>query len=369
MADEKPSVLVIDDSRTNRRIIVDALADDFQVSASEDGYSALIQAAAYPPDLILLDVVLPEMDGYEVCRRLKAKAETAAIPVIFITAFAEAYDVEKGFEVGAVDYVFKPLNLPIVKARVRNHVALSTAYKRLNHQNRALREAAELREQIEHITRHDLKSPINGILGLVRLLEGDSNLTENQRQTVHLIEDSAMRMLNLINLSLDMYKMERGTYHLQSETVNLIPLIDKIIRDNQSLIFTRKLRISIRNAQAKADQPFLVYGEELLCYSLLSNLMKNAIEASKPQQTITLDLSFQPNPVIRIHNETAVPIEIRDSFFEKFITHGKDQGSGLGTYSARLMAETQGGNIKMFSTESQGTTLEVTLVAPPIQGR
>jgi len=125
MAEEQQKILVVDDERLNINVLVDLLKPDYKMMAAKNGEQALKAVKiANPPDLILLDIMMPEMDGYEVCRRLKADEATRDIPVIFVTAMGETSDETKGLEVGAVDYLTKPISPPIVQARVKTHLAL-----------------------------------------------------------------------------------------------------------------------------------------------------------------------------------------------------------------------------------------------------
>jgi len=162
-----------------------------------------------PPDLILLDIMMPEMDGYEVCRRLRSDASTRDIPVIFVTARAEAADEVKGFELGAVDYIAKPINPYRVKARIRTHLLLRQAKHTLKLQNAELKEAARLREDVDHIMRHDLKGPLNSIIGSSQILLHSETRSEADRRRIESVEAAGYRMLNMVNLSLDLLKMER----------------------------------------------------------------------------------------------------------------------------------------------------------------
>jgi CheY-like chemotaxis protein len=125
MAEEQQKILVVDDERLNINVLVDLLKPDYKMMAAKNGEQALKAVRiAKPPDLILLDIMMPEMDGYEVCRRLKADDATRDIPVIFVTAMVDTSDETKGLEVGAVDYLTKPISPPIVQARVKTHLAL-----------------------------------------------------------------------------------------------------------------------------------------------------------------------------------------------------------------------------------------------------
>lgn len=148
---EKPVVLVVDDTETNIDILLEILSDDYEVSVALDGESALEIAFEDQPDIILLDIMMPGLDGYEVCRRLKQREETRAIPVIFVTAKSEVADEAKGFDLGGVDYIAKPISPPIVKARVKTHIQLKLAQDALANQNQILEDkvsqrTCELRE-------------------------------------------------------------------------------------------------------------------------------------------------------------------------------------------------------------------------------
>lgn len=149
-----PLVLIVDDNATNIDLLVSTLKDDYRLGIAKKGSSALEYAAKYHPDLILLDIMMPEMDGYEVCTRLKSDPETSTIPLIFITAKSETADKTRAFEMGAVDYITKPFHAAEVKARVRTHIALEEMQSRLQSHNLQLEQLVqqktlELREMLE----------------------------------------------------------------------------------------------------------------------------------------------------------------------------------------------------------------------------
>ncbi|MBF0112908.1 MAG: response regulator, partial [Desulfamplus sp.] len=170
----KKNILIVDDTEANIDILVDTLGDDYEVSVAMDGESAIEDVRTNPPDLILLDIMMPGIDGYEVCRRLKADEKSKAIPIIFITALSQVEDETKGLKLGAVDYVTKPISPSIVKARVENHLELKQAREELERQNHILQENIHLREEIDRISRHDLKTPLNSIISIPRILLQDS---------------------------------------------------------------------------------------------------------------------------------------------------------------------------------------------------
>ena len=360
------NILVVDDTPANLRLLAGILTDHgYAVRPVPNGKLALWGArGTMPSDLILLDIVMPDMDGYEVCQQLKADERTRDIPVIFLSALDDVLDKIKAFSVGGVDYITKPFEDQEVLARVQTHLELKHAREKLKQQNRELIEAARLREDVERITRHDLKTPLNSIIGFPQVMMRDGNLTAKQSKYLKMIKEAGLTMLNMINLSLDMFKMERGTYKLRPVPVNVLPVIRRIINDTDSLAIAKKLPtvILIDGKPADNEENFSVQGEELLCYSMLANLIKNALEASPDRERITVELADEEEmSVIRIHNKGAVPEDIRDRFFDRYVTSGKESGTGLGTYSARLTAETQGGSIHLDTSETKGTAVTVRL--------
>ena len=355
------SILVVDDNPDNLRVMMGLLENSgYKVRLAVEGELALSSIDAYPPDLILLDVNMPGMDGYETCRRIKAKPDLRSIPIIFVTAKTDEVDEEYGLRLGAVDYVTKPVNLPIFLARVRNHLDLAAARRQLEKQNQILVETARLREEVEQITKHDLKNPLAAVIGCCELLEDDSELLPEARELARRALSGGHRILDMINRSVDLYKMERGTYEFSPARVDLAKVIRSV---------NRNLAIRIGGASGRFDLRFEQTGEvaveadELLCHSLFSNLMKNALEASPSEHRVWVDLESEGDFICaRIHNRGAVPGIMREHFFEKFTTSGKLGGTGLGTYSARILAETQGGRVELDTSDAGATSVRVWLL-------
>ncbi len=366
---QKHTILVVDDEKQNRALLAELLKDDYKIVLAKNGLQALERAREHLPDLIMLDVLMPEMDGYQVIRELKADELTDEIPVIFISALDSAGDEEKGLELGALDYISKPFHPSIVRTRVRNHLSLCTALSQLRAQKQSLEEAAALRDDVERIMHHDLKSPLNGILGATQMLLGDSYPEEERIELTRMIEKSGYTMLDMISRSLDLYKMEQGLYRFAPQPVDLIPILNRVINDNGSLVRTLRLGVAIHIGDHEADgsEVFSVPGEAPLCYSLLANLTKNAMEASPMHGSVVIDLRRDAvGSSISIRNQGEVPEEIRAHFFDKYTTAGKSGGTGLGTYSARLMILTMGGDIGFETSAERGT--EVTVRFPLFSG-
>ncbi|MBF0370440.1 MAG: PAS domain-containing sensor histidine kinase [Magnetococcales bacterium] len=233
----------------------------------------------------------------------------------------------------------------------------------IERQYTALNELENLRRDVEQITRHDLKSPLTSIIGFSDILLHDERMAEEHKKLLKIIYKAGFKANRMINLSLDIFKMEKGTYQVMAEKIEVVPLLEEIIMGLESQIQAKSLttRIHMGEAPGAPPVPLFISGEESLCYNLFANLIKNAAEASPNDQPVTITLDGDALAVIKIHNFGVVPEEIRERFFEKYVTMGKKYGTGLGTYSAHMMAKTLGGKIEMVSTEGDGTTLTVTL--------
>ncbi|MEO5348271.1 MAG: response regulator [Magnetococcus sp. YQC-3] len=356
--EKRGTVLLVDDQPEHIDVIKAALERQFVVKIATHGALGLRLATQDRVDLILLDIMMPGMDGFELCRLLKSQPETQDIPVVFLTAKHNFDDETLGLTLGAVDFIRKPSNPAVVLTRVRNLVDLHKTKQELLQRNEELLHTLRIREDMENLSRHDLKGPLVGIIGLPELLLEDTNLTEEQRQLLKVIETNGYTMLEMINRSLDLFKMESGTYQLQAKPFDLLALLHKIVSDLEKHLSGYHVSVAIR-----AEEEILpVMGERLLSYSLFHNLLLNAIQASAVGGEITVQISSQGDlRTVLVTNPGTVPEAIRGHFFDKYVTSGKQGGTGLGTYSAWLSAKTQGGSIRLESDRPGFTTIAVSL--------
>lgn len=225
----------------------------------------------------------------------------------------------------------------------------------------ACKAAEAFREDVTRIVRHDLKSPLAGIISVPKAMRDDENLTSEQRELLNAVEETGLRMMNMINSSLNLYKMEAGQYEFQAEPVDLIAVAAKAGKDVQKLR-TRKVpvRILLNGRPIRENDSMKVPGEPNLLQNMAENLLLNAVEASD-NQPVEIGFETDGKCVMEIRNKLAVPREICDNFFEKYATSGKSGGTGLGTYSAWLTARVHGGAIAMTTSEETGTCVRVTL--------
>ena len=226
----KPSILVVDDESSNIDVAAGNLRQLYRVIAAKSGEHALkiINSGKHKIELVLLDIMMPEMDGYQVCSALKNNPKTTNIPVIFLSAKSEVSDIKYGFDLGAVDYITKPLNGDLLRARVATHIRLQQQNTALADQVTTLRENAKLREDIEKITHHDLKGPLNNILfETYRLAD---------KAAAKSINKAVNNVVDMINNSLNLYKIEQNIYQLTPQRIDLNQMITDAI--NACLLYT-----------------------------------------------------------------------------------------------------------------------------------
>jgi len=226
-------------------------------------------------------------------------------------------------------------------------------------QEQALRESVRLREEVERMSRHDLKTPLNSVIAMSRLLRDSGRVVPEDAELLGTIERAGYRILNMVNLSLDLFRMETGTYQFHAQAVDLSAVACRVAADLESQAASKGIEVRVRaNGISAATQEVLARGDELLCYSMFANLVKNAIEASPAGGTISISLKQEDGSVVaEVHNAGEVPEAMRGRFFRKYATTGKSAGLGLGTYSAQLMARVQEGELSLESSEARGTTL------------
>jgi len=348
----KPTILYIDDEPRNLSLMRQILSDIYHVVVFPGGEKALESMHKINPDLILLDIMMPSVDGYEICRRLKASKSTEEIPVIFVTAKNEIEDEMYGLELGAVDYITKPVHINLLKLRIKTHLELREKIL-------VERKLSRLKADIERITRHDLKTPLNAIINFPMLIR-EEPLTDMQDELLSDIQKAGQTMLGLINMSLDLYKMEQGIYQLKPVPVDIISVLNNVINNNIFIVtLNKKIIIYVNEQLISPHSTFVLQGEKLLFYSLLSNLLLNALEASPKGCSVRIDLNNIKEISISIHNQGAVHEDIRDNFFDKYVTKGKKNGTGLGTYSAKLIAETLGAGISLKTSNETGTEVKI----------
>jgi PAS domain S-box-containing protein len=237
-----------------------------------------------------------------------------------------------------------------------------THYIAVKHDITDRKELEQIREDVERISRHDLKTPLGGIIGIPQLMQEDENLTEQQREYLGLIEEAGRKMLELLNRSVDLLRIERGTYEYQPAKIDAANIIRQVIADHEKLIRKKRLRVRCNspgccffaegeNVAKNTIRSVYAEGEELLSYTMFGNILTNALEASPEGEEVSILCDENGKVSITIRNKGLVPQQIRDRFFEKFVTYGKKKGNGIGTYSAKLSAEVQGGEISMRSAD------------------
>jgi len=374
-ASPRATVLIVDDSPDNLTLMSEVLRGTYQVQQASNGETALRLAYSdTPPDLILLDIMMETMDGYEVCRRLVADPRSARIPVIFLTARTDEEDERKGLEIGAVDFLVKPVSAPIVLARVRNHLVLKALSDALREQNIELALARTVADtangaKSEFLSRmsHELRSPLTAILGFAQLMETDvPPPSASQQASLTQILKGGWYLLKLINELLDLAAIESGKMTPVMESVVLGEFVHECTDMVSELAHQRSIVIEVA-----ADAPALrVHADRTRLKQILINLLSNAIKYNRPNGSVTLRWQPCETALVRLSvTDTGLGLsaEQMGQLFESFNRLGRDaigeQGTGIGLAVSRRLMELMGGRIGVESTEGVGSTFWVELAA------
>lgn len=227
------------------------------------------------------------------------------------------------------------------------------------------RTAEMIRDEVERINRHDLKSSLNLVIGYPELLlNSEEELTVNQRKYIKRIASAGYRMLDMIQFHLDMFKMEQGIYLLKTLSVDLVDLMTSLEEEMALLLNQSRVKLSIMldDKEIEGVEELFLTGEGMLLRTMFRNLIKNAVEASNEGDTVTIEIQSGPPISVSVKNTMTVPEEIQERFFDKYVTLGKEDGTGLGTYSAKLIAKTHKATISMHSAETSGTKVTACFV-------
>jgi len=221
-----------------------------------------------------------------------------------------------------------------------------------------LKEAELIKDDVEKILRHDLKNPLNAIIGFPQLLIKSGGLNDKQLSFCRHIEDSGKRMLSMINNYFDMIKIERGIYDVKYNIINIFNVIESVFHDIEQ-IASRK-NVEMKYSSENKENEILVKGEHFLLYNSFLNLIKNAVEASPKQQSVNIKVFKKDNEVlVEINNFGSVPKNMRQCFFDKYATSGKLHGTGLGTYSAKIMLNAMGASVDLNIPSEDKTSISI----------
>lgn len=386
---EKPLILLVDDNSKNLQVLGNLLKGIYKTAVAVNGEDALEFVKKRLPDVILLDVMMPGMDGFEVCRRLKSSPETRDIPVIFLTARTESEDVVKGFEVGGVDYVLKPFRREELLARVKTHVTLRNSQMQLEEQNLRLQQEIVERKQFEEqlkqakeeleelnlskdkffsIIAHDLRSPLGSLHNLTEILVENIkkyrkdkliNMLTNQR-------DVAKNLLALLENLLTWSRMQRGMIRYSPQQLDV------------AILCARNIALFLPNAEQKQitlqssiPEEAFVSADFSMVNAVVRNLLSNALKFTDSGGIITVSIR-QDDTCIKVSvADTGIGIDAKhipqlfqiDTKYQRKGT-ANEQGTGLGLILCKEFVERNGGEIWVESEVGKGTTVTFTLPLP-----
>lgn len=371
-------VLIVDDIAENLQVLGNILTErNLDVSFASNGKQALEAVAYEAPDLILLDIAMPEMDGFEVCRCLQDDPNTQHIPIIFLTAKTESESIVKGFELGAVDYVTKPFNHAELVSRVFTHLELNHSRQLIEQQNDQLRQQnVELQElnatkdKFFSIVAHDLKNPFNTLIGFSELLLSNyANMPSDKIQRFHdYIHKASQQGFNLLENLLEWSRSQTGRLKWKPE---LFKLENVAIQVEELLAGTADSK-SI-NLQKAIDSNIRVYADPNMIMTVIRNLVSNALKFTDKGGVVTISATAESNEMENITvtvSDTGIGIspEDQEKLFRLEHHHTtlgteEEKGTGLGLLLCKEFVEKNGGKIWVESKPGQGSHFRFTLPA------
>ncbi len=376
------TVLAVDDTPENLAVVNALLRGLYKVKVSSSGEHALAIAANTSPDLILLDIMMPGLDGYEVCRRLKVDPATADIPVIFLTAKSDEEGEQRGFDLGAVDYITKPISPPLLLARVKAQLSLKEARDALqrNHMEDKQRFELAMAQQMEintlkstfvSMTTHEFRTPLTTIMSSQELLRhyGDRMTPKDRGETFDSIGSAVQRMVAMLDQVLTIGKADAKLLEFRPKPMNLRLLCSQLrdevlagqIADDSELDRALALTLELGDDMVTADEKLLRH--------ILGNLLSNAIKYSPGGQGVRFTVSRDANGLVFEVKDQGIgipPDELPRLFgnFHRANNVGDIPGTGLGLTIVKRAVESHGGSIAVDSELGRGTRFTVCLPQP-----
>lgn len=354
----KSKVLVVDDEEINRQILYETLTSrGYVVEQAVDGASAIETVKTFEPDLILLDIMMPVMDGIEACTILKADPKTSMVPIIMVTALGDWDYRIKGIDAGANDFITKPINLEEVSLRVRNAVRSKKMYDQLQAQNTALEELQALRDNLTNMIIHDMRTPLTMILGYLDLfrLSGPEFLDEESSGMIVNAREGAVRLDQMISSILEITQLKNGSLPVNAVPCDLGMISREVLADFE---LHKGQRILTLQSESGLEIPC----DRELVKRLISNLVGNAVKFTS-DDTGSVQVSIEvlkPFVEVRVKdNGEGIPESHLESVFQMFTrapTQTLQRGNGLGLAFCKLVVEAHGGLLDVESSPGNGST-------------
>jgi signal transduction histidine kinase len=374
----KDLILVVDDVEQNVAVISQMLRNaGHMVIAAFNGEAALRMLEKRRPDLILLDVMMPGIDGFEVCRRIREKENLRDIPIIFLSALAEVDTKVRGLEAGGVDYITKPFQEQEVLARVQAQLRLRHLEIERQQHIEELRGLNEEKDRLMQIVSHDLRSPLGGIRGLAEILRDDQeehNNPESVKEFSGIIVQTADKLLQLVNDLLDLARVESGKMPLNAEGFDLVNSIRQTLRMMEKVAANKGVALEFSSNKPSlfitADEPKLM--------QVINNLLSNAIKFTPQNGSVTITASAfgdDAKDVTITVKDTGlgIPQEYLPRIFDKFGPFQRsgtagERGTGLGMSIIKRFVELHNGTITAESIPGSGSTFKIIIpLHPPAQ--
>ncbi|MCP4698655.1 MAG: response regulator [Gammaproteobacteria bacterium] len=359
----KVSLLIIDDVPANLKVLFNCLDEQhYEVRIAENGANGLAQVAYAPPDLILLDVMMPKIDGFETCRRLKADPKTRDIPVIFMTALSDTADKIKGFEAGAVDYITKPIQHKEVLARVHTHLTLRQLQQSMQQKNLELNQQNKELEAFAHTVAHDLKNHANGVRMITKqLLDSFAHSPNSEtQQLLQFLDQAGTNITNTIEALLLLASARIEEVPMQP--LNMAEAVDKTLQRLVLLIEEHCGDITVPETWPAA------VGYAPWIEEVWTNYISNALKYGGKPPRLELSAASGGEGQVRFQvrdNGPGLTPEQQSRLFVPFtrITQARVKGHGLGLSIVQRVIEKSGGQAGVESQAGQGSVFYFTLPA------
>lgn len=360
-------ILIIEDSVPNLELLRFALSKKkFEVFAFDNGKEGLENLDKIKPDILLLDIELPDSNGLDICKTIKSMPEYLTLPIIFISGLNDSQTMLRGFEIGAADYIVKPLKLPEVIARIRTNLKIAHLLSTEKQYNLALKSANAEINKLLGVATHDLRNPLVSIRGLTEFLQDGSlgPINEQQKELLQTIHDASDTLLFLVENLLDYSSVESGILKLECKQTNLLEIVNKAVRLHSISASKKDIKIEVIN---KNYEKSILLDQNRIA-QVVDNLITNAIKFSPFNTSIFIGLEQDElNTILTVRDQgPGIPQDEMDKLFKSFgrtsvRPTANEKSTGLGLVICRKIVESHKGTITVSNAPEKGAEFCVTL--------
>ncbi|QNF18257.1 response regulator [Aeromonas jandaei] len=350
---DSPTILVVDDIPDNLMLITSVFRKEFHLKLVKDGEKAIrICQSENPPDLVLLDIMMPNLSGFDVAKILREHPHSEHIPIVFMTALDDSYSRKRAMKLGAVDFITKPIDIEMLRFRIANLMRLVHARRDLQKEFDQMLELNQLKESLEFNIRYEIREPLLHAVHQLEELGSDLTLNITQKTQIAIAKKSVHDALELTRLATELYKIETGAFAFKAGKVQLFDIFNRLSVQFQNIYSGKEIDIKLTKPKNYLYDELFIAGDEFLCYSAFQILLRLACEQAEPKSRVDIICLKNADTIaLNIECTTLLDNVGVSTLFDKFTSSLANEGRSHNGYHGKIILEAHGATVTFVLNE------------------